>query len=304
MSLLDTLIFSKAVDCYITAKVSEGRSPRTTECYEYGLGKLSKYLGEVKLLEITPHHLRTFFANAHENKLSGHTIHQYFRVFRAFFRWCEREGFIEHNPMSNITAPKVPKRHVPVFSPGEIQDMLDLCKPKTFMGSRNRAILLFLVDTGIRASELISLTEKNIDPRTGIIKVIGKGDKERLLRIGATARRELWRYMLLRDIKLSEGERHIFLSEEMRPLTRSGLEQIIRRLGKQAEIQDVKCSPHTFRHTFAVSFLRQGGDIVNLQTILGHTSMEMSRQYLTSMSDDDAIRAHEKFSPGDAMGLK
>ena len=133
---------------------------------------------------------------------------------------------------------------------------------------------------------------------------MGKGHKERLLRLGSTARKELWRYLLIRDVKLPAGERHIFLSEEMRPLTRNGLGQMIARRGKEAGIANVRCSPHTFRHTMATSFLRNGGDISSLQTILGHSSLEMVRNYSRTLNSEDAMRAHERASPADSMGLK
>ena len=260
----------------------------------------------MKLLDITPNLVKSFLAAMQREKeqLSGYTVHQYFRVLRTFFKWCVSEGFLPANVMENIKPPRLPQKVIATFSVEEIQAMLSFCPPKTFLGARNRAMILALMDTGMRASELIGLKIDDVDFKTGIVRVTGKGNKERFARMGNTARKELWRYMLLRDIKASPNTAKVWLSEEMRPLASNGLGQTIRKLGRKAHIRGTRCSPHTFRHTFAVTFLRNGGDIFNLQTLLGHSSLEMVKVYSRTLNDDDAIRAHEKFSPGDAMGLK
>jgi site-specific recombinase XerD len=202
--------------------------------------------------------------------------------------------------MANVKAPKLEDIIIPTFSQDEIKAMLSYCRPKTFLGERNRALVLCLLDSGLRASELLSLTITDVDYQQGLIKVMGKGKKERLVRIGNNARQQLWRYMLLRDIKAPPHVQTLWLSEEMRPFTKNGMLLVMHRLGKRAGIR-IRCSPHTFRHTFAVSYLRAGGDIFTLQQLLGHSSLEMVKRYSRTLNSDDALKAHQQFSPVDRL---
>jgi integrase/recombinase XerC/integrase/recombinase XerD len=153
----------------------------------------------------------------------------------------------------------------------------------------------------MRASELININLNDVDYRLGIIKVMGKGNKERLMRIGDKTRQVLWKYLLIRDIKAQAGQERLFLSEEMRPLTRRGLTTIIYKLGQRAGLKNVRCSPHTFRHTFAVNFLRAGGNIRDLQNLGGWADIQSLIRYTSSLTSEDALRAHERFSPVDRM---
>ena len=300
MSVLDSLLLSKAIEHYVNGLYAEGKSPKTIEAYSGNLKRFSEFCGEQKALDITPAHIRAYLAERSQSS-SSHTTHQAFRVLKTFFRWCIREGFLETSPLANVKAPRLANKVIPTFSPAEIKKMLSLCKQRTFLGDRNRAIIPCLLDTGMRASELIGLTLNDVDFKEGLMRVKGKGDKERLIRLGNASRQALWKYMLIRDVKASEHEIALWLSEEMKPFTRNGLFLVIRRLGKRAAIEGVRCSPHTFRHTFAVNFLRAGGNVFDLQTLGGWSSLEMVKRYSQSLNTEDALRAHAKFSPVDRM---
>jgi integrase/recombinase XerC len=268
--------------------------------YEYNLGLFSKHSPGWRLQEITPEQIRSFLA-ARAQGNSPATLHQAFRVLRTFFRWCVREGLLEHYPMENIKAPKLEQKVILTFSPEEIKKLLSSCPPRTFLGERNRSIVLCLLDTGVRASELININLNDVDYRLGIIKVMGKGNKERLMRIGDKTRQVLWKYLLIRDIKAQAGQERLFLGEELKPLTRRGLTTIIYKLGQKTGLKGIRCSPHTFRHTFAVNFLRAGGNIRDLQSLGGWVDIQSLIRYTSSLTSDDALRAHEKFSPVDTM---
>jgi len=166
---------------------------------------------------------------------------------------------------------------------------------------RDRAILTCLVDTGLRVSELCSLTMGDIDESKGEMSVVGKGRKRRTIYMQGTARRFLWRYLALRDDG-ADGD-PVFLNQGGGALEPKGVAAMLERVGIAAGIEGVRCSPHTLRHTFAVSFLRNGGNVLELQRLLGHESLEMTKRYVL-LAEMDLSRAHRQASPADRMKLK
>ena len=288
------------IEHFVNGLHAEKKSQFTISNYEYNLGLFLKHCPVQKLQEIAPEHIRAFLAFRSQGS-SPATLHQAFRVLRTFFRWCIRERLLDSYPMENIKAPKLEQKVIQTFSPAEIKKLLSSCPQKTFLGERNRSIILCLLDTGMRASELININLNDVDYRLGIIKVMGKGSKERLMRIGDKTRQVLWKYLLIRDTKAIAAQERLFLGEELKPLTRRGLTTIIHNLGLKAGIKNIRCSPHTLRHTFAVNFLRAGGNIRDLQSLGGWADIQSLIRYTSSLTSDDALRAHEKFSPVDRM---
>lgn len=226
------------------------------------------------------------------------SVQDHYRGIKRFFNWLVEEGILHENPMARIHPPKVPKTIIQPFSVEHIKRMLAVCN-KTFAGCRDRAIVLCLFDSGLRLAELTGIELSDMDIDRGIIKVMGKGSKQRLVRIGRETQKAILRYLLRRN----DNWPCLWVTEERLPLQAGGIRQIIRRLGKRAGIKDVRCSPHTFRHTFAVTCLRNGLGEFNLQCLLGHSTLQMTRKYVQSLGASDAISAHEKASPVDNMRL-
>jgi site-specific recombinase XerD len=169
-----------------------------------------------------------------------------------------------------------------------------------FLGSRNRAIVLVLVDAGVRLAELIGMKLDDVNTSNGNIRVLGKGNKERVVRIGKVAQKALWRYLMQRPENCGE---QIWLSEELKPLTCSGAQNTIKRLKVRAGVKG-EGSVHRFRHTFAVNFLRNDKNVFNLQYLLGHSDLDMVRRYMATLGMEDALQPHVKASPADVMGLR
>ena len=288
------MLLQKVIEHYTNSLYAENKSPETVFIYNYNLQLFLKQTGNLKLAEVTPLHARAFMAERIRGR-SAHTGHQAFRVLRSFFNWCIREGFVEITPLHNIQAPKLESKVIETYSREDVQKLLALCPQKKFLGARNRAIISCLIDTGMRESELVGLSIKNVDFRGGAMKIKGKGNKERIVHINEKARQALWKYMLLRDLKAPQAQ-ILFLSEEMRPLTRRGLLTIISKIGKEV---GVKATVHKFRHSCAIEFLRSGGDLATLKQMLGHADIATTMRYLTALNSDDVITAHRKFSPGD-----
>ena len=143
------------------------------------------------------------------------------------------------------------------------------------------------------------MTITDIDYEAGLIKVLGKGTKERVVRICKTAQKSLWRYLMYRP---ENGEHKLWLTEEGTPLHQSGVQSLMKRLKERAGITGGG-SIHHFRHTFALNFLRADRNVFNLQYLLGHSDLDMVKRYTATLGMEDALEAHKKASPADLLSL-
>ena len=313
------------VNGFVLTKQTEGKSPRTVEYYHDNLKRFLWYAerqgwsDDTRLL--TEWQIREFLgyvatetnrwgledngSETSRHNASHSTVHHYFVVLSCFFNWVIQEGFIEENPMTRINMAKPKPKVIIPYSSEETKRMLILCdydyeNNAKFLGSRNRAIILVLLDTGIRPSELIGMKLSDINSDKGHIKVSGKGAKERVVRIGKTTRKALWRYLVYRP---QDGSKELWLTEEGKPLGSSGVQSLIKRLKQRACING-DGSVHRFRHSFALNFLREDRNVFNLQYLLGHSDLEMVRRYTATLGMEDALNAHEKASPADALGVR
>jgi site-specific recombinase XerD len=211
------------------------------------------------------------YSRAQQRGLSGHTINTYMRSIRVFWSWLVEEEIIECNPFSKLKIPKPPKKIIATFSPHQIESLLSVMSGSA-EGYRGVVIVLTLLDTGLRVNELINLKMGNVWLDEGLIKVLGKGNKERLVPIGKQIRKLLWRYITqYRPEPARPNLDNLFLTQDGRPLTKNRVDSMMKHYGRMAGLTGVRCSPHTLRHTFAINFLRNDGDIFSLQKILGHS---------------------------------
>lgn len=304
---------------------AQGWSPRTVESRTYVLRQFLWWIETVEGLQpllgtLTPHLLRSFMAYSREPQSGGRygsehrmagrtarpsTVQTYYSHLRAFFNFCIAEGLPVQKPLRNVKPPRVPTEQVQPFSPEQVQALLNAARGSEEK-DRNRAVLLLLVDAGLRVSELCALRVNDVDRSTGQISVLGKGNKRRTVYTGATARRAVTRYLQTRrpnarpDEPLFHADGHL---GEQQGLTPNGVRLMMRRLGRAAGIQGVRISPHTARHTFAVSFLRAGGNLFELQALMGHTDLTILRRYV-ALAQSDPERAHRQASPADRMKLR
>lgn len=287
---------SSQVRSYLIACKVEGKSPKTLETY---FMVLSRFLNSTDSDPLSPDQIRLFLLSLQNDNLKPSTVHIYYRSLNTFFNWLEREGVIEHSPMSNIKPPRVPLTIIKPFTNEDIQSLLLRCSGDKFLDVRNRGIILLFLDTAIRLSELagIQLNDINFDRET--IKIMGKGSKERIVRIGRVTQKALLRYILMRR----DNHGCLWLTEERRPMTRAGVEITIKRLTRRAGITGTKHGAHTFRHTAAINYLRNGGGEFTLQIMLGHSTLQMTRRYVSTLGAEDMIKAHRMASPVDNMKL-
>lgn len=273
-------------------------SPRSVEDYSYKIGAFVDFCKTQEiytLRQVDPSAIRLFLLGI-QQRCKPVSVHGFYGCICRFFNWLIEEGKLKESPMARMYPPRIPKQLIKPFKPEHIYRLLTLCD-NSFLGCRNRAIILTFLDTGLRLSELANIQLQDIDFDREIIRVMGKGAKERIVRIGRRAQKELLKYILQRHDNLP----CLWLTEERRPLQARGIQQIIERLGKRAGITGVRCSAHTFRHTFGTASLEHGADIREVQSLLGHSTLTMTLKYISTVNSEQAVKSHRRFSPVDNM---
>lgn len=246
----------------------------------------------IALGSVRPTILRAYLDHLQTRNLSDHSIHAAARALRAWLNFCVSEELIAESPMKKVSMPKLDKRILPAFTEADVKALLAACT-----GSRDKALVLFLLDTGCRASEFIGLNGGDVDLKDGTARIRqGKGRKDRVVYLGNRTRRAMLRYYLDRGGAPGTGK-PIWTNERSgERLTDSGLRQLLERLGKRAGVEH--CHPHTFRRTFALWSLRSGMSLYHLQRLMGHEDIAVLRQYL-ALVDTDLKSAHEKYGAVD-----
>ena len=229
----------------------EGLSPATLHNYEYKISSFIKFCEQQQITEVdqvTPTVIRLFLLSLKEHisratkqLMSPVSICDYFKDIKRFFNWLIEEGVLEKSPMTQMKPPKIPNKIVKPFTMEQISQLLAECDGRVFLKARNKAIILMLLDTGLRRQELANIQLNDIDFDREIIKVMGKGAKERVVRVGKRTQKSLLVYLLMRN----DSYPCLWVNEERRPLTTDGIFQAIQELGKQAGLVGVRCSPHT-----------------------------------------------------------
>jgi integrase/recombinase XerC/integrase/recombinase XerD len=298
---------------------SEGKSPRTIEWYRRVLRFFQEYLREqnhtTRLGDLNLDVAREFVLYLQTRpKLNNHpsipssdgylkaiSVQNYVRGLRAFFSWLYKEGYTEENLLAHLRPPKTPQKLVDVLTEEEIAQILACLDSDTASGCRDMAILITFLDSGLRLSELTGLYLSDAHIDQGYLKVMGKGSKERIVPIGGVAQKALQRYIFhFRPDPWNGDTDYLFLTMEGRPMRTNAIQLIFSRLAKKSGVK--RFHAHLCRHTFATNYLINGGDVFSLQQILGHTSLEMVRRYVTLASSQVRVQ-HRKFSPMDRMNL-
>lgn len=280
-------------------------SPATVKDYRWFVGHFLSFCqtsGISRLEDIIPNHIRLYLVQL-KDKHKPSSVHGHYRHLRRFFNYLAEEEIIPKSPMATVHPPRVPKVIIQPFSQQQIRDLLLLCNDSTLTGARNKALILLLLDTGLRKSEAAGLDLADIDIEKERIKVMGKGAKERIVRIGKGTQRALVRYAVKRR-DLGFAGPWLWVSYEGKRMTPGGLSMIMRVLGKRAGMSGVRCSLHTFRHTFATQALINGADRWAVQSLLGHEKDAMTRHYQETIRNSIAAEEHARFSPVDRMRLE
>ena len=293
-------LISREIIAFIIDRRASGRSPTTIRFYQTELdwfATFAKSQSVVSCDNITPDLIRAYLIHQ-SNTRNNNGVHASFRAIKAFLNWyqVELDDDSYRNPMRKITPPKISADPLPGVTVDTIHALLTTCD-RSPLGQRDRAILITLLDTGLRRAEFLKLDLSDLNLKTGAVQVrAGKGSKDRTVYTGNRARREIIRYLRFRGEVTSSSP--LWTTQAGGRLTPSGLRQIVRRRAALAGVPEP--SIHDFRRAFAIQSLRNGCDLVTLMRLMGHTSPNVLRRYL-HLVDADLKNAHEKSSPGDNL---
>jgi len=313
---LKTKTLPGLIELFRISNQTDGKSPKTTEWYDETLKSFLAYLGKEKLgfdlstfnieaVRTYIHYLRSrnkFSKPAKTEKpsqLSPKTVQCHVRALKAFASWLYRDDYTKENLLRNLKIPHAPQKMIEPLTADEIKKNLKVVNRKTPNGKRNYAIVTLMLDTGLRVSEVSSskLGEVNLDK--SCLKILGKGNKERLVPIGDYCRMMITDYIENgRPKPTNRDVDNLFLSDDGGPLSSNAIKLLFSRIKKLSGV--TRLHPHLLRHTFATNYLLNGGDVFTLKAILGHSSLEMVNHYLHFTSAQLAIQ-HHKFSPMDKL---
>ncbi len=286
------------INAFLVAKRAERLRETSLLFYSNCLAVFSGYCQSQaikQVTQITANDLREYLLWLEQAGHNPGGIHAYYRALRAFLRWweCETEPDEWRNPLRKVKAPKVAMEPLEPAGLGAVKAMLQLCKEKTFLDTRDKAALLFLMDTGVRASDFVQLDLADCEYPSGAVTVRrGKGGKSRTVFMGRKTLRAVRVYLRLRDDKCSA----LWVTDGGTRITYFGLRSMVVRRAKKVGVKPP--SLHSFRRFFALQCLRNGMDIFTLQKAMGHADLTVLRLYL-AQTTDDVERAHRIAGPVD-----
>ncbi len=300
----DRSCLAGALQNFLLAYKVEEKSPATIDRLRRTVGDFICFAEKQgfpqEVTKLDPNHIRLYLVHLQERGLQAVTRNWHYRCLHMFFEWLRREGTTDKSPLDPIKPPRVPRKVVQTCTKDHIERLLSLCAPTTFLGARDRAILLMFLGTGLRRHELAGLRLQDVDLNQECVKVMGKGAKERRVYLSKLIVKALLTYMSFRKDHLD----FLWVSEEGRLLESNGIRLAVYRLQKRAGIQGVRISSHTFRHTFAVNALRAGISLRHLQAIGGWANMRPLEIYLATIDAEDGMAVHRKADPLARMGVK
>ena len=302
---------------YQISNQADGKSPRTIAWYTEMLMSFLNYIKKElychDLLAFSIDNVRNYIIYLHNKpKFQGHpfipqqnkllsprTVQCHVRALKAFASWLYAEGYTDQNILANLKMPKATSKVMEPLTPQEIKKVVSSINRQSYSGERNHGILVTLLDSGLRASEAAGITLDNLNLKGGYIKITGKGDKERIVPIGKFVQMELLHYIeKVRPQPYYSDCDKLFLSRGGKPITVNTVKLVFSRLAKSSGVN--RLHAHLCRHTFAINYLLNGGDIFSLREILGHTTLEMVNHYLHFTSSQITAQ-HQKYSPMDRM---
>ena len=283
--------------------IERGSSPHTLKGYREDLETFAEYLSEddgscPDPMTLTSVELRSYLAALHDAGYAKTSIARKLASLRSFYRFAQREGWIDNNPAKALRNPRKARKLPHFLSTAEIGKLLGAPASDKVMGLRDRAILETLFSAGLRVSELVDLNDGDLDIDQGIVRGRGKGRKERLAPLGSYALQALRAWLARRQVSEKEPqgrEAPVFVNRFGTRLTSRSVGRMLEKHLKEAGL-DNRTSPHTLRHSFATHLLDGGADIRSVQELLGHKSL-VTTQIYTHLSTSNLRAAYEKAHP-------
>lgn len=277
--------------------VEQGLSENTLSAYGSDLRIFAKWLAARPMLEVDSGQLSKFLASRFEEGIGNRSTARILSSLRRFYGYCVRENLIIVDPTALIESPHLGRPLPESLSEKDVECLLNAPEVTHVLGFRDKTMLETLYATGLRVSELVNLKFEQVSFRQGVVRIFGKGNKERLVPVGEVAMSWLERY-IGEARKSLLGERqcdYLFVTNRARPMTRQAFWHIIRRYAKKSGITK-KLSPHTLRHAFATHLLNHGADLRVVQLLLGHSDLSTTQIY-THIARERLKDLHSKYHP-------
>ena len=289
------------IDAFLDSSWAEqGLARATMQAYRSDLTGFSRWLDSKKksLCAADGTDIQFYLRSRLQENIKPSSVARILSAIRLFYRYAKRNALCGDNPCEQVTTPK-PSRYLPsVLSEQEIETLLDTPDVNASKGLRNRAMLELLYACGLRVSELVSLKQGQINLRTGVLRLVGKGQKERLVPFGECAADWLERYLKDARPVLMEGHprtEDLFVTRQGHAMTRQAFWQMLRQVARKAGITK-PLTPHTLRHTFATHLLNHGADLRVVQMLLGHSDLATTQIY-THVAHDELKSMHRAHHP-------
>jgi|688.fasta_scaffold293558_2 integrase/recombinase XerD len=292
MSETGTSSLHDALDMFLLDCQVRRLTTSTIAFYRLKISAFFRWLADrdlTDLEDITARHIKRYIVHLQDKGLTDHSQHDYIRPVRTFFAYCVRDDLLDETPFDKIKMPKIAEKAPVTLTDDEIKTVL-----RKVTWRRNRLIVRFILDSGIRASELLALNIGDIDMETGVVTVtLGKQQKSRFTSIGATTRKELKRYLLLHKGAGPKDPLIVGMDKKAARLTKEGLMHTFRRMRNETGVESL--TAHTLRRTMATKALENGMDAYVLARMLGHADMQMLRRYIR-LNKKPVQDAADKFS--------
>jgi integrase/recombinase XerC len=294
----------RAIRAYLRhLHLDQNCSPETIRAYASDLGEFAAFAARELGGEADPKRadrllIRGFLGELHERGVKRSTVARKLAAMRSFFRYLKRRGKVASNPAEAVSTPRQERRLPKQLSVGEMSHLLEVPDDSTPLGARDRAILELLYASGLRVSELTSLEFDDLDLSEAMVRVRGKGRKERLVPVGSQAVKALRKYLRRRsqlEPRPGSGKEALFLNFRGTRLNVRSVRRILDHALESAAIAR-KVSPHALRHSFATHLLDAGADLRSIQELLGHASLSTTQRY-THVSTERLLKAYGKAHP-------
>lgn len=272
------MTISDAFTAFTREKYSEGISEETLRFYNYNIPKFIEWcydfydIEDVGDLDSTVFEEYKIYLLSNKHKTKKTSLQTYSRAIKTFLNWINSKNLLDDD-IGKLTLIKAETPNIVPLSDAEIKILLN-CFDDTFLGVRNKLIVLLMVDSGLRRGEVVSLSTGNINLINNTMLIIGKGNKERLVPFGEETKRYIRIYLNMIDKK----EKYFFQNNDGKPITNNTIKLFFQKLKINSEIY--RLHPHLLRHTFATNYILYGGDVEELRILLGHTSIIMTQKYI------------------------
>ena len=284
------------IDKFMTyLDIEKNYSKHTLINYSSDLKVFSAFMPGKDVQKMEHLDMRRFLAELRQGNFAKASIARKLAALRSFFKFLYKEGYIKSNPASAITTPKLEKKLPTFLSVEEAAKLLEAPRDSDANGLRDRAILETLYSTGIRVSELVGIDADDVDFISGVVKVTGKGNKERLVPIGDKALRIMRSYLEKRSHPLAKEAKAVFLNKSGGRITDRSIRRVVDKYIRLMAMRQ-GISPHTLRHSFATHLLDRGADLRSVQELLGHMNLSTTQIY-THVTTERLKNVYQKAHP-------